>query len=74
MAATIEVNKKSVLDLLSEGKEHTFLIPAYQRPYEWDEERVRTLVDDLWNFTVSPNGKTYFLGCIVTYENDDEQY
>lgn len=74
MTATIEVNKKSVLDLLSEGKEHTFLIPAYQRPYEWDEERIRTLVDDLWNFTVSPNGKTYFLGCIVTYENDDEQY
>lgn len=74
MAATIEVNKKSVLDLLSEGKEHKFLIPAYQRPYEWDEERIRTLVDDLWNFTIMPNGKTYFLGCIVTYENEDEQY
>lgn len=74
MAATIEVNKKSVLDILSEGKEHTFLIPAYQRPYEWDEERIRTLVDDLWNFTISPNGKTYFLGCIVTYENDEGQY
>ncbi len=74
MSATIEVNKKSVEDLLSEGKEHKFLIPAYQRPYEWDEERIRTLYEDLWGFTVSPTGKTYFLGCIVTFENEDEQY
>lgn len=74
MPATIEVNKKSVKDLLSEGKEHKFLIPAYQRPYEWDEERIRTLFDDLWDFTVQPSGKTYFLGCIVTFENECEQY
>ncbi len=74
MAATIEVNKKSVEALLSEGKEHKFLIPAYQRPYEWDEEAVRILFEDLWEFTISPVGKTYFLGCIVTFENEDEQY
>lgn len=50
MASSIEVNKKRVCDFLAEGKEHKFIIPEYQRPYEWDQEQVDTLFDDLWEF------------------------
>ena len=78
MAATIEVNKQSVKALLSSGIEHPFVIPEYQRPYAWNFDQVDTLFNDLWEFTQKKGGSrrtaTYFLGCIVSFENlDGEQ-
>ncbi len=75
MSTEISVNKQSVKALLASGKEKPFLIPEYQRPYEWTEEHVETLFEDLWEFTISVNpeekGQTnYFLGSIVSYENE----
>ncbi len=75
MSTEISVNKQSVKALLASGKENPFLIPEYQRPYEWTEEHVETLFEDLWEFTISVNpeekGQTnYFLGSIVSYENE----
>lgn len=74
MASSIEVNKKKVCDFLAEGKEHKFIVPEYQRPYEWTEEQVDTLFDDLWEFSSSEKGDSedYFLGCIVFFENEGE--
>ena len=76
MATTnIDVNKQNVVDLLKSGKDHPFVIPEYQRPYAWGDDEVITLFDDLWNFSIertTPEGqKTYFLGSIVSYENDN---
>lgn len=78
MATTnIDVNKQSVLDLLKSGKENRFVIPEYQRPYAWGDDEVVTLFDDLWQFSIErnePNGpKTYFLGSIVSFENDNHE-
>lgn len=75
MATTIEVNKQSVKQLLEGGKDHPFVIPEYQRPYAWEEDQIDTLFNDLWDFSTSPEGgsdgpNTYFLGSIVSYEND----
>ncbi len=44
-----------------------FVIPAYQRPYAWEEEQVQELFDDLYDFFESTRGteSIYFLGCIV---------
>lgn len=76
MATTnIDVNKQSVLDLLKSGKEHRFVIPEYQRPYAWGDDEIITLFDDLWQFSIErtePGGpSTYFLGSIVSYENEN---
>ena len=69
---TINVNKQTVLDLLSGGQKTPFLIPEYQRPYSWNEDHIETLFDDLWEFSEEhsqENGpENYFLGCIVTYK------
>ncbi|MGX7199688.1 DUF262 domain-containing protein [Enterococcus nangangensis] len=76
MATSIEVNKKSVKQLLETGKRSKFVIPEYQRPYAWTEEQTQTLFDDLVEFTEnnSENNEndrgTYFLGAIVAYENE----
>ena len=75
MPTTIEVNKQSVEALLGSGRAKPFVIPEYQRPYAWTDEQVETLFEDLWEFTVSNGGTeregSYFLGSIVSYENDN---
>ena len=75
MPTTIEVNKQSVGALLGSGKSKPFVIPEYQRPYAWTDEQVETLFEDLWEFTATSGGTeregSYFLGSIVSYENED---
>lgn len=73
-AANIDVNKQTVLELLTSGQKVLFLIPEYQRPYTWSDDEVITLFDDLWDFSIErtkPNGaKSYFLGCVVSCKED----
>ena len=75
MPTTIEVNKQSVETLLGSGRFKPFVIPEYQRPYAWSDEQVETLFEDLWEFTAGTGGTenngSYFLGSIVSYENED---
>ena len=77
MVATIQVNKQSIKQLLESGKDQTFLIPEYQRPYSWTETETKTLFYDLLEFTENEAKRnsevegTYFLGSIVSYENDE---
>lgn len=75
MATTISVNKQTVTELLSSGKSKPFLIPEYQRPYAWTEDEATTLFEDLWEFASTGTGdeKTYFLGSIVSYENENKE-
>lgn len=77
MATTIQVHKKTVSELLESGKSKLFVIPEYQRPYAWTEEEVETLFEDLWEFAVTTGGtereSSYFLGSVVSYENNNEQ-
>ena len=75
---TLNVNKQTVLELLSSGQEVPFVIPEYQRPYSWGDDEISTLFDDLWNFSIErteSNGNTqnYFLGCVVSYTQDKER-
>ncbi|MDM5326783.1 DUF262 domain-containing HNH endonuclease family protein [Neobacillus sp. CF12] len=73
MATTIEVNKQSVKQLLETGKVNKFIIPEYQRPYAWSDEQIQTLFDDLIEYTENDNESTYFLGTIVSYENENDE-
>ncbi|MGX7263021.1 DUF262 domain-containing protein [Enterococcus crotali] len=84
MATTIEVNKQSVKQLLESGKKQRFVIPEYQRSYAWTDEQIQVLFDDLVEYTEenldyakdgtghtkNKHESTYFLGTIVSYEND----
>ena len=76
-AANINVNKQTVLQLLTSGQETPFVIPEYQRPYSWGEDEICTLFDDLWNFSVErgkeDGAKSYFLGCVVSYHENSER-
>lgn len=73
----IDVNKQTVLQLLTSGQETPFVIPEYQRPYSWSDDEVITLFEDLWQFSIERSqkggAKNYFLGCVVSYEEDEER-
>ncbi|WP_318766113.1 DUF262 domain-containing protein [Lactiplantibacillus carotarum] len=73
LTTTIEVNKQSVKQLLESGKHKKFVIPEYQRPYAWSDEQIQVLFDDLVEYTTNSNESTYFLGTIVSYENDTNE-
>lgn len=75
--ANIEVNKQTVLELLNSGQRIPFVIPEYQRPYSWSDDEIITLFDDIWDFSIErtkPDGpKSYFLGCVVSYQENEER-
>ena len=75
MSTVIDVNKQNVATLLAEATEKPFVIPEYQRPYAWTAEQVETLFEDLLDFVSNEGGTerdgSYFLGSIVSFENED---
>ncbi|TDV88203.1 uncharacterized protein with ParB-like and HNH nuclease domain [Leuconostoc mesenteroides] len=76
MTTTINVDKRSVKQLLETGKNKKFVIPEYQRPYAWSDEPIQVLFDDLSEYTHNTNDddeNTYFLGTIVSYENENHE-
>ena len=72
--ADLHVSKKTIGKLFSEMQNRKFVIPDYQRPYKWNIEKCETLWNDIENFaqTDVKNGADYFLGTIVSYENDNK--
>lgn len=74
MATTISVNKQTIEQFLLNARTKPFVIPEYQRPYSWISDQIDTLFNDIWEFTCNEGGTdkegTYFLGSIVSYEND----
>ena len=74
MATTISVNKQTIEQFLLNARTKPFVIPEYQRPYSWTSDQIDTLFNDIQEFTCNEGGTdkegTYFLGSIVSYEND----
>jgi uncharacterized protein with ParB-like and HNH nuclease domain len=74
----LNVDQKTIMLLFSD-KKADFLIPDYQRPYAWEEEKhCQTLWDDIFAFAFPDNNyqkfnqdDEYFLGSIVTFKNDN---
>lgn len=71
----LNIEQTTIFDLFSK-KTTDFLIPDYQRPYEWDENKCETLWDDLLGFAFPKNNSEkfeddnyYFLGSIVFFKN-----
>lgn len=71
--AELHVSKETIGELLSDMQSKTFIIPDFQRPYKWDEEKCETLWNDIVNFYENdPDNTDYFLGTIVTAEDKNK--
>ena len=79
--AELTVEKKTVGELFSD-RNADFLIPPYQRPYAWTEDKCQTLWDDIYSFAFpgenrdnfNENEDFYYLGTIVTARNNNNTH
>ena len=75
MSKTLFVDEKKLGVFLQSGASNAFLIPDYQRKYEWGKDEIDVLFDDLSEFTrtvkIKNSDDTYFLGTIVSHVLDN---
>lgn len=61
-------SEKHFLQFL-EGSEKSFVIPVYQRNYDWKREQCKQLFDDIVQI-VHDDFRTHFMGTIVAFQED----
>lgn len=64
----MKANEKYLIRFL-ESSDTNFVIPVYQRNYDWKKEQCKQLYDDLVSM-IKNNYKTHFFGTIVSIYND----
>lgn len=60
-----------MLGRLTEGNKVQFIIPVYQRKYDWRQDNCEQLFSDLAKLSRSDGRKAHFFGSIVTAPADD---
>lgn len=64
----LKTDDKSIIDIFKPNKEIRWIIPKYQREYEWKRSHCEDLFIDLYT-----NDKGYFLGTILCVEVESEK-
>lgn len=54
----------TVKDLLSEGK---YIIPIYQRNYDWGEREAVQLLEDISDYAKNNSNQNYYIGSVVVF-------
>ena len=69
----MNVDRRSFVRFL-EGNDKSFVIPVYQRNYDWGKEQCKKLFDDIVALHKNKN-KSHFLGTIVSvyHDGNDEE-
>lgn len=66
----MEARQISIEDFLSSNKTR-FIIPVYQRNYDWKEKNCLQLFEDIRNIGLQNDRKSHFMGSIVYVANSD---
>ncbi len=66
----MKANETKVEDFLSSNKTQ-FVIPVYQRNYDWSQSQCKQLLDDIFEVGVSSEMNAHFIGSIVYVHDDD---
>lgn len=64
----LKVEKYNIIDILN--SELTFLIPIYQRKYEWDEDNLFKLLDDI--YARIEDNTSHFFGSLVIRKEENK--
>ena len=65
----ISVKKQNIMELL-ESSEKVFIIPPFQRNYEWEEIQCKELFEDI-KLIANDKNKRHYLGNVVFYINEE---
>ncbi|BAW40213.1 uncharacterized protein HPF18_1485 [Helicobacter pylori] len=69
--AEMELNKKSLREILVVGNDTYYQIPIYQRPYQWGKEQCKELLNDLFENYEDYGEDDYFCGSLVFIQPDE---
>lgn len=61
----------SIQELFSNGD--NYLIPIYQRSYDWGQEHLHQLLEDVWDMACNAPQRNYYLGTMVAYYNKSKK-
>ncbi|GAA7180438.1 DUF262 domain-containing protein [Helicobacter pylori] len=70
--AKVEVELKKLHQILVDN-DFFYQVPDYQRPYVWDKDHLRALIDDLVGSYTNNREDEYFCGSIVIAENQKDK-
>ncbi len=62
---------KTIEDIVKDNYE--FIIPVYQRPYVWDDEEIKKLLEDIKNTFIHSHELHYFVGNTYVIKSSNKQ-
>ena len=71
---SLELRSVNRLLVDENGAPARYWIPAYQRGYRWNQQQVKQLLDDVWDFIQTGEGEFYCLQPLVVKQWDDGRF
>ena len=65
----MKANENSIISFLKE-QDTKFVIPVYQRNYEWTEHQCKQLLEDIYRVAMNDKIVAHFIGSIVFIHDD----
>lgn len=62
----------SIQKLFSNGER--YIIPIYQRNYDWEQTHLHQLIQDIWDNCNQSNGRNYYIGILVAHRTPQGLY
>ena len=62
------MNEKTELYNIEKLFEEKYIIPIYQRNFEWGESEIRQLILDIYDYSVDNYDKDYYIGTLIVYD------
>lgn len=62
------MNKKTELYNIEKLFEEKYIIPIYQRNFEWGESEIRQLILYIYDYSVDNYDKDYYIGTLIVYD------
>ncbi|WP_288679993.1 DUF262 domain-containing HNH endonuclease family protein [uncultured Brachyspira sp.] len=62
------MNEKTELYNIEKLFEERYIIPIYQRNFEWGESEIRQLILDIYDYSVDNYDKDYYIGTLIVYD------
>lgn len=61
------MNEKTELYNIEKLFEERYIIPIYQRNFEWGESEIRQLILDIFDYSIDNYNKDYYIGTLIVY-------
>ena len=67
----MRINKQEAISIKNVLSNDKYIIPIYQRNYEWEKEQISRLILDVNSTSENEN---YYLGTLVTFKRNDGKF